>query len=251
DRVFTMVEDLAARSPDFAPAYSTLAQLDNLGHIIRPGVHRDRTREQRSLANARRAVELDPMDCRSQLHLGWSLTMAGQHAQADVHMRLALELNPDDSWLLISLALFHAFNGEHSLAEDLGRQSLQMTLVPTVTHWAYEVTNAYLRGDDITALEACERSADVIRTMQAWRAAILHNIGRQQEAETAAERFCEMIRASWYGRMPPTPETITRWLLHLYPIRRPEDWERLRRGIAGAGLPTAGTAHGGWYDAIF
>ncbi|WP_343897914.1 BTAD domain-containing putative transcriptional regulator [Craurococcus roseus] len=251
DRAFGMLEEMAARTPAFAPTYSHLAQLDNLAHIIRPGTHRARAREQRALANARRAVELDPMDSRSQLHLGWSLTMAGQHAQADVPMRLALELNPDDSWLVISLALFHAFNGEHELAETLGRQSLRMTLVPSAAHWAYEVTNAYLRGDDAAALEACDRSADVIRTMQAWRAAALHNLGRRQEAAAAAERFCTTVSACWYGQSAPTPETITRWLLHLYPIRRPDDWERLRRGVAGAGLPTAGAAHGGWYDAAF
>ncbi|HYZ24652.1 MAG TPA: BTAD domain-containing putative transcriptional regulator, partial [Rhodopila sp.] len=88
DRAFAMAEELAAQCPNFAPAHSTLANLDNLGHIIRPGVHRDRAREQRSLANSRRAMELDPMDCRSHMVLGWSLTMAGRHAQADVHMRL-------------------------------------------------------------------------------------------------------------------------------------------------------------------
>lgn len=36
--------------------------------------------------------------------------------------------------------------------------------------------------------------------------------------------------------------------MHLYPIRRPEDWERLRRGIAGAGLPTHRVTHNDWYN---
>src|SRR3712207_8529172 len=32
-------------------------------------------------------------------------------------------------------------------------------------------------------------------------------------------------------------EAITRWLLHLYPISRRDDWERLRDGLRIAGLP--------------
>ena len=69
--------------------------------------------------------------------------------------------------------------------------------------------------------------------------------------EAAAQRFCEMVSANWFGQEPPTAEAMTRWLLHLYPIRQQEDWERLRVGVAGAGLPTAGTAHGDWYHETF
>lgn len=246
DRAFGMLQEMAARTPDFAPAFSNLAQLDNVAHIIRPGVRRGRPREERALRHARRAVELDPMDSRSQLCLGWSMAMMGKHAQADVHMRLALELNADDSWLLMSAALFYAFNGQHDVSSALGRQSLEMTLVPSRTHWGFEVTNAYLRGDDAATLEACDRAEDVIRTLQAWRAAALHNLGRQREAEQAAERFRRMVADAWFGEEAPTEAAMTRWLLHLYPIRRQEDWERLRAGIAGAGLPTDGAAHGDW-----
>ena len=251
ERAFHLVNDMTAISPGFAPAFSHLAQLDNLAHIIRPGTRRNQERELRSLANARRAVEIDPTDSRSQLHLGWSLTMMGRHAQAGVHMGLALELNPDNSWVLMSLALFYAFDGQHADSYLLGQQSLQMTLSPSRTHWGYEVTNAYLRGDDTAALNACDRAGDVIRTLQAWRAAALYNLRRQREAEAAAQRFCEMVSANWFGQEQPTAETMTRWLLHLYPIRRQEDWERLRAGVAGAGLPAAGTAHGDWYHETF
>lgn len=247
DRAFGMMEEMSARTPGFAPTFCNLAQLDNVAHIIRPGVRRDPAREQRALANARRAVELDPTDSRSQLCLGWSLAMVGRHAQAEVRMRLALELNSDDAMLLMSLALFHAFEGQHRAAEALGRQSLEATLVPTRTHWAYEVTNAFLRGDDGAALDACDRAEDVILTLQAWRAAALHNLGRQHEAEAAAERFLRTVSENWYSPGPPTSEAVTSWLLHLYPIRRSDEWERLRAGVAGAGLATEGAAHGAWH----
>jgi hypothetical protein len=37
-----------------------------------------------------------------------------------------------------------------------------------------------------------------------------------------------------------------RWYLHIFPIRRREDWERLRDGLAGVGLPVRGTDHHAW-----
>lgn len=247
ERAFAMAEEMAASVPNFAPAWCNLAQLDNVGHIIRPGIWRERGREARALGHARRAVQLDPTDFRNQMCVGWSEAMMARFAAADTHMGLALELNPDDSMLMMSLALYRAFLGEHEAARALGEQSLQHTLMPTRTHWGYEVTNAYLRGDDAQALAACDRAEDVILTLQAWRAAALHRLGRQAEAERAAARFCELVAAAWHDPHPATPERMTRWLLHLYPIRRQGDWERLRDGVAGAGLPTGSAAFGAWH----
>ena len=34
-----------------------------------------------------------------------------------------------------------------------------------------------------------------------------------------------MVSANWFGQEPPTAEAMTRWLLHLYPIRQQEDWK--------------------------
>lgn len=246
ERAFGMAEEMARAVPNFAPAWCNLAQLDNVAHIIRPGTWRDPTREARALTHAKRAVQLDPTDCRNQLCLGWSYMMMGRYPVAASHMGLALELNPGDSMLLISLALHRAFAGEHAAARSLAEQSLAATLVPSRTHWGYEVTNAYLRGDDQAALEACDRAEDVILTLQAWRAAALHRLGRQREAEAAAARFLAMVAMAWCGAEAPTPPLMTRWLLHLYPIRRAEDWRQLRDGLAGAKLPTEGAAHGAW-----
>lgn len=246
ERAAHLFQECLDSTPTFSPAYSSLAQMENSTHIVHPGRLRERAREARALAHARRAVELDPTDSRAQLCLGWSHAMAGHHAQASVHMDLALDLNPSDSWTLMSAALFHAFCGDHARARDLAAEALQLTLAPSRTHWGYQVTVAYLAADDAATLDACDRAEDAICTLQAWRAAALANLGRPAEAAAAAERFLRTVRGAWVGAGPPTDEAIVRWLLHLYPIRRARDWERLRRGLAAAGLPTAGSAHGGW-----
>ena len=48
--------------PNFAPAYSSLAQLNNARHIAMPGVFRDASLTDQALVYARRAAQLDPID---------------------------------------------------------------------------------------------------------------------------------------------------------------------------------------------
>jgi DNA-binding SARP family transcriptional activator/Flp pilus assembly protein TadD len=232
--------------PGFSPAYSSLAQSNNSHHIANPGHLRTREREALALELARRAVQIDANDSRAQLVLGWALAMAGQHGRATPHMELARELNPNDSWTLISSALFHAFSARHEEARRLADQALEMTLAPSPTLWGYQAVVAYLRGDDRATIEACDRSEDVIRTLPAWRAAALHNIGDTAGARRDAARFFELVRAAWVGPGPATEAAMGHWLLHQYPFSTEENWDRLLRGAAGAGIPAAGLTFGNW-----
>ncbi|WP_207538824.1 BTAD domain-containing putative transcriptional regulator [Sabulicella rubraurantiaca] len=246
ERARTLFREAIAEDANFSPAYSSLAQLDNVEHIVNPGIWRDRAREERSLVMARRAVQLDPMDSRAQLCLGWSLAMARQHDRATTPMALACELNPYDTWTLISAALFHAFCGNHAEAARLAAESLEMTLSAGRTHWGYQVTIAYLRGDDQATVEACDRAEDCIRALPAWRAAALFNLGDIEGARRSAAQFFELVRPAWRGQEDATEASMARWLLHLYPISRAETWERLRHGVAGAGIEAAGLSFGDW-----
>lgn len=241
-----LFEQSIAEDPGFSPAYSSLAQSHNSHHIANPGELRSREREARALELARRAVQIDANDSRAQLVLGWALAMAGQHGRATPHMELACELNPNDSWTLISAALFHAFSARHGEARRLADQALEMTLAPSPTLWGYQVVVAFLRGDDRATIEACDRAEDVIRTLPAWRAAALHNLGDAAGARRDAQRFFELVRAAWVGPGPATEAAMGHWLLHQYPFSTEENWNRLRRGVAGAGIPAAGTSFGAW-----
>ena len=246
-RARELFEAAIAEDPNFSPAYSSLAQSYNGGHIANSGTWRSRATEARALALARTAVECDPLDSRAHLVTGWSLAMSGQTAPALPHVLRAVQLNPNDSWTLISAALFHAFAGLHDAARRLADEALEMTLVMSPTLWGYQVVVAYLRGDDQAALAACERAQDVIRTLPAWRAAALWNLGRELEAREAAERFFTLVREAWTGREPASETRMGRWLLHQYPFTERENWERLRRGIRGAGIPAEDVAFGQWY----
>jgi DNA-binding SARP family transcriptional activator/TolB-like protein len=230
-------------APAFAPAYSSLAQMNNALHIVHPGMPRAPEKAARTVELARKAVALDPIDSRSQLCLGWALTMACQYQQAATHMQLARELNPYDSWTLISVALYRSFCGDRDAARSLTAEALEQTLAPNLIHWAYEVTIRFMAGDYDAMLLAADRSQNCIPTIPGWRAAALALLGRTAEARESADVFLRMVRGNWFGNDPPEPPAITRWYLNAFPIARKADWDRLRDGIAGAGLPVGGITY--------
>ena len=100
EKARNLFREVIAQMPNFAPAYSSLAQLNNSDHIVRPGVFRDLGRSEQSLTYAREAARLDPIDSRSQLCLGWSHAMVKQYEQAILFISLAYELNENDPWTL-------------------------------------------------------------------------------------------------------------------------------------------------------
>jgi DNA-binding SARP family transcriptional activator/TolB-like protein len=241
-----MLQRIIDNAPNFSPAYSSLAQLRNSEHIARPGIYRSRVRERQALEAARRAVQLDPLDSRAQLSLAWSLIMAKHYDQAENPVGLACDLNDNDPWTLISAALLLAYCAKFDRARELARQSLDLSLSPSHTHWGYQVAIRFLLHDYAGCLEAAALAEDVPFGGPAWAAAALFHLGRREEAAAEARRFLALIRSIWCGAPQPSDAVIMQWLLHIYPVRRREDWERLRDGLKGAGMPVNGMDHHGW-----
>ena len=230
---------IITEAPDFGPAYGGLADLHNTKHIFHPGIIRSKESELAALTCARQAVQLDSSDMRAHRCLAWSYLMARQHEQAEMHVELAYELNPNDSWTIVSVALMRAFCGRSQRAAELARLGLDLTLVPSRTHWVYQMDIQYMNRDYKAAIAAADNSLDVLWTVSAWRAAALAQLGRVNEATKEAARFIARIRANWFGTGPASDEAIMKWMLHLYPFRRREDWEHLRDGLCRASLPAA------------
>ena len=65
EKARSLFREVIAQMPSFAPAYSSLAQLNNSDHIVKPGVFRDLRRSEQSLMYAREAARLDPIDSRA------------------------------------------------------------------------------------------------------------------------------------------------------------------------------------------
>lgn len=233
----SIFQDIIREAPDFAPAYSSLVQIINSRHLIFPGIFRSRGREQETLALAKTAVMIDPLDSRTHLCLAWSNAMNAYFSQAGLSFRLASDLNENDPWSLVSASLGLAFCDEKDLAHALADRALNVGLGASRLHWGYQTCVRFLEEDYESAVEAADRAQDMMLGLPAWKAAALFHLGRRDEAEAEGKRFLALVRSRWQGKEPPTDDNIARWFMHLYPIRRQQQWERLREGLSGAGVP--------------
>lgn len=233
-------------APHFSPSFSSLVQLNNTVQFAYPGVFRDLVKAEQTIELARTAVQLDPVDSRAQLCMGWSLTLADRHAEAEMHMDLACELNENDPWTLMSSALYYGFCGKLERAIKLANEACGLCLAPGPQFLGYHSVIHFLCGNYDGTLEVTNHPINITELLPAVRAAALHHLGRHDESVHEAQRFLSGIRSRWYGKDAPTDLNIARWLLHVYPIARREDWQRLRDGIYHAGIAVAGLEHGRW-----
>jgi DNA-binding SARP family transcriptional activator/TolB-like protein len=236
-RAVTIFRDAIRENPTFSPCYSSLVQMNNIEHIVHPGLFRDLDKARRTLELAKTAVQLDPVDSRAHLCCGWSYVTALRETEAAPHMELACELNDNDPWTLLSNAHYCAFCGSIEQARVRAAQSLALSLAPSYLEWGYHGIIRILCGDYAGALEAIDRAEGVIKTLPAWRAAALFYLGQEVAAKEQAQRFLNGTRSFWVGSDAPSDEAITRWLLQAHPISIRSRWEVLRHGLRGAGLP--------------
>ncbi|WP_092025245.1 BTAD domain-containing putative transcriptional regulator [Bradyrhizobium sp. OK095] len=232
-------------APNFSPCYSALVQLNNTEHLVFPGLFRDLTKARSTLELARTAVQLDPVDSRAQLCLGWSQAMLMQYSDASGHIDLACELNGNDPWTLLSAASCQGFCGNFERGTELVAEALKVSWTPPPLHWPYRAVLQFMRGNYQEAIEGIDRASNVAKTLPGWKAAALFHLGRTEEARLEARKFLDGIRAVWFGK-PPNDREIALWLLHAHPIARREDWERLRDGLGGAGVSVVDLRHHAW-----
>jgi DNA-binding SARP family transcriptional activator/TolB-like protein len=234
--------------PRFAPAYSSLAQLNNSYHIVKPGVSRSADRTRQALAYAHEAVRLDPLDSRSQLCLGWSHAMAKQYDQAMLYIPLAYDLNDNDPWTRVSAANCYAFCGHHKRAIEIVEAILRekVPFAQAQLPWAYITATRFMAGDYKGCILAADLASDLNANVPAFKCAALFHIGEHDAAVAELERFFATVAARWTLKEPAHREAMTRWLLHMFPIARVQDWERLRDGLAGAGAPVGRMTHHEW-----
>ena len=242
-RAVAIFRDSIRDNPAFSPCYSSLVQMNNIEHIVHPGIFRDLGNARATVELAKTAIELDPVDSRAHLCCGWSYVLALRDAEAAPHMELAYELNDYDPWTLLSAALYNAFCGSIEQAKRLAEQSLPLSPAPPYLGWAYHGVIRFIYGDYAGAIEAIDRAHGAIHIMPAWRAATLFHLGEPAMAREEAQRFLNGIRSFWVGSSAPTDEAVTGWALQVHPISIRSRWEALRDGLRGAGLPVEGIVH--------
>jgi len=242
ERAESIFRSLIEEAPGFAPAYASLVQILNSRHLVFPGAPRTIDRHQEALKFAKMAVQLDPLDTRAHLSLGWANAMTGNFDKAPFSYQLACDLNPNDPWTLVSSSLGYAYCGDAAQAAATADMALDLGLGISRLHWAYQAGTRFILKDYEGAIAAAENAGDVLYYLGGWKAAAHALSGDAQAARLEAARFVEMIRSAWFGDPDPDDAEIGRWLLHCFPIADRRAWEALRDGLAIAGLVPQGSA---------
>ncbi len=190
-----------------------------------------------ALRFAQKAATLDDTDAAPHAVLGWIYLVRREFERARKHWDRAIFLNPSDADIVMSRATALAFLGEPE--EAIAQATAAIRLNPYHPDWyVSDLAVAYFAaGRYQDMLDVFERVSELFPHTPAWRAAAAAHLGRDQEATRHAANFVANIKEIWGGDPAAGPAEYARWLLDRLPFRRPEDAERLRQGLAAAGLP--------------
>ncbi len=231
NRAERILRDLTETSPNFAPAMVALAQILNAGPIIFPGRRRRPEVVEESLRLTSRAVMLDPLDSRAHLSRSWAHAISRAHSAALSHLDLALDLNENDPWTIISAALGFAFAGELDLSRGMVAQARAFGMRYSRAAQGYIATTLYLCGEYEAAVGAAEVAGDAIINLPAWAAASQIAMGEPAGAARSMSTFLALARGDWVGPPAPRDEDVIDWFMGCFPIRGEDTRAELRKRL--------------------
>jgi TolB-like protein len=186
---------------------------------------------------ARRAAALDDGDPMVQVVLGRILLYRRRFDEAAFHVDRALTLNPNDTDVLIHAALCRAYLGDAESALALGTKAMRLHPGYPPYYGAPVGLALFVLGRDAEVLTVgAQAPLSMFVDIPAFIAASCALTGDLERARFyLAEFLSQLGDRITFGR-PPDPGEPLRWLLHVNPFRRPEDIDRLERGLRLAGL---------------
>jgi len=235
-KALDLLRFIIERAPNFGPAHSAMAQFANGRHIVCPGLFHKRTNAEFALRYAQRARSLDPLDARAHLCLGWSHALLGGFDEAGDAFASAIQLNPNDPWVLVSGLHGKAFCRESDTGDVKTDQIFDLDITLAPEHWSFLAGIRYLSGDFEGCLAAARRAGEGYYGLRAWTISALSELDRGEEAREAAQKLYRDLERDWFGQAPPTPERAGDWLAHMFPIRNQDLRRRLRHWLSQAGL---------------
>ncbi len=234
------LDRILTENPLHVRALSARASIETMRQIAFPGVIPTPHLHRRALDWASTAALTDPMDSRAQLALAWACAMSRQFDRAAIAYELAFQHNENDPWTIASALVGFAFCEDVARARALADYLDGLGLALEPFHWSYLAAASFLLGDDAACIAQSLRAREVSCDVPAWHAAALAQSGRIDEARQVAGRFIEMARGEWIHPRRPGDSEIAAWLLACFPIRSRARWNRLREGLALAGVPVPG-----------
>lgn len=218
-------------APQLPHAYSSLAAVLNSRWIVLPGWENDAADRERALQLAQHALRLDNLDHRSQANLAWSHLLERRWDCAELHFRLAHDLNPANPSTLIAYALASSFMGNHRQARQLSDRAFDICAIREPYFFGYRSTIAFLAGDYKDCLRSIEQVPDIFPDIAGWAAASHALLGQKVEAAQYAGQFVTSMRERWAGQKPVSDSTLVNWFKTIFPLRRERDRKLLADGM--------------------
>jgi TolB-like protein/tetratricopeptide (TPR) repeat protein len=222
--------------PNFARAYAGLS-LSWFNEWSCQAWHKWDDTERLAYDYAMRAARLDDGDAVVQVVLGRILLYRHRYDEAEYHVGRALALNPNDTDVLVHAGLCRGYLGDGESALALARKAMRLN--PSYPSWytAPEGLALFVLGRDEEMVRlGTQAPTAAFVDVPAFLAASLALAGETARAQVYLRRFLDAFgERVTFGRTPEPGEPL-RWLLHVNPFRRPEDVDRLARGLRLAGL---------------
>jgi DNA-binding SARP family transcriptional activator len=229
-----ILRELIDSTPNFAAAMVALAQSLNSRPVIFPGARHSAEKIADALELTARAVRLDPLDSRTHLARAWAHSMAGAFSAALSHLDLALDLNENDPWTIISAGLGYAFADQQDRARELIGQAQAFGMRHSRAAQGYIAVASYLFGDYAASKHAADVAGDAIINLPAWAAASQMHMGHPGEAARSIANFLDLARNAWVGGPHPSDEDILDWFLAAFPIRSEDTRSDIRAQLFAA-----------------
>jgi TolB-like protein/Tfp pilus assembly protein PilF len=217
-----MFEKALALDPDYALALAWLALMKLRLWALAPGPQGDDT----MLAQARRALALDPSESWCHLVFGQITMYRGQLAEAEHHHQRAYELNPFDAHVMALRAPLAVYLGRPGEGEGWARRAMQLN--PRHPDWY--VTNLglalYALGRYEEAVAAYSKAAAPQVGILAGLAASYARAGDAAGAAATRKRLLALA-----------PDFSPQRFVELRPFIHERDRAHLLLGLEEAGLP--------------
>ena len=222
--------------PTYARAYTGLS-LSHFNEWSCMAWHRWDETERLAYEYAAKAAALDDGDAIVQVVLGRILLYRRLYAEAAHHVQRALDLNPNDTDVLIHAAMCRAYLGDGESALELTRRAMRLNPIYPPWYTAPAGLALFILGRDAELIElGVQVPISMFVDVPAYVAAALAHSGDLERARSYLSRFLATLRDRVLFGRDPEPGEPLRWLAHVNPFRRDEDIDRLARGLRLAGL---------------
>lgn len=232
ERAVTLFQKAVSLDDQLACAYGSWAATLHTRWIVSPGWPRDAEDRQQAYELAKRAVTLDPLDCRNYMHLGWCHLLARRFEPGELHFQMAHDLNPSNPDNLLVCGLANAFCGHHEKAKALCDRAAELNPLRPMHYWGYRASVELLGRNFDACIAAVSRAPDMYPDIQGWAAVAHAHLGQLSEARTALRQFYADMRKRWTGAQKPTDQELRKWFAQIFPIKLEEDRRLLAEGLA-------------------